>query len=55
MKSKIKNPNICPTCRQDMRAFPHEGMNDKDCPQCGQGINWKAALKQAKLRKSKSA
>ncbi len=39
------NQNICPTCRQDMRALPHKGVSDKDCPQCGQGISWKVAAK----------
>lgn len=48
---KCKNPNICPTCHQNMRALPHKGVNNKDCPQCGQGINWKAALKKAKPKK----
>jgi len=31
----------CPTCRQDMRAKWHLGMNNKDCPQCGQGLQWR--------------
>jgi len=45
MEKKKKNINICQTCHQDMRALPHKGMKDQDCPQCGQVINWKAALK----------
>ena len=41
MKKKI----ICPTCHQDMADPPHPGLNGKDCPQCGQGVRWKQALK----------
>ncbi len=45
MKYKDLPVYLCPNCRQDMKAKPHKGLNDKDCPQCGQGINWKAVLK----------
>ncbi len=41
MRKKI----ICPTCHQDMNDPPHKGINDRDCPQCGQGINWRKAIK----------
>jgi len=34
---------ICPTCNQDLRAQPHEGVNGEDCPQCGQGLFWRTA------------
>jgi len=30
-------PIICPTCKQDLREPPHDGLNNQDCPQCGQG------------------
>jgi predicted RNA-binding Zn-ribbon protein involved in translation (DUF1610 family) len=33
----------CPTCHQDMRAKPHEGMRGENCPQCGQGLFWRVA------------
>jgi len=36
---------VCPTCNQDMRATPHEGLRGRDCPQCGQGIMWRFARK----------
>ncbi len=48
--NKIKNTNICQLCKQDMRALPHEDQNGKDCPQCGQGINWKAWQKRRRLK-----
>jgi Zn-finger nucleic acid-binding protein len=41
MRKKI----ICPTCKQDMKSAPHEGLRGKDCPQCGQGISWRRAIK----------
>ena len=46
----IFHDNICHTCKQDMRAKPHEGLNGKNCPQCGQGLKWRKA---AELRKKK--
>ena len=36
---------ICPTCKQDMNDLPHEGLNDENCEQCGQGWSWKEAAK----------
>jgi predicted RNA-binding Zn-ribbon protein involved in translation (DUF1610 family) len=33
----------CPACHQDMRAKPHRGLKDKNCPQCGQGLHWRLA------------
>lgn len=40
----------CPTCHQDLRAGPHDGLHGKDCPQCGQGLQWRLA---AKMRANK--
>lgn len=42
----------CPTCRQNMSEPPHAGLRERDCPQCGQGIMWRFALK-VKRRKQK--
>lgn len=42
MKKKI-GKYTCPTCKQDMRTQPHEGLSGKNCPQCGQGIKWRIA------------
>lgn len=36
MTKTEKEFNDCPTCKQDMRKPPREGL--RDCPQCGQGI-----------------
>ncbi len=41
----MKKEIICPICKQNMYEPPHKGINNKDCPQCGQGINWKRAIK----------
>lgn len=38
-----KSSYLCPTCKQDMRDKPHVGLDGKDCPQCGQGLQWKFA------------
>jgi hypothetical protein len=27
-----------------MRALPHDGLRGKNCPQCGQGLQWKKAI-----------
>jgi len=43
LRRKRKNWHSCPTCRQDMREEPHDGLNGKDCPQCGQGMSWRRA------------
>jgi len=43
MKKKKPNPYLCPTCHQNMADPPHKGLNDKNCPQCGQGMNWRKA------------
>ena len=33
--------NLCPTCRQDMQEMPKSGFMGRDCPQCGQGLQWR--------------
>jgi predicted RNA-binding Zn-ribbon protein involved in translation (DUF1610 family) len=38
----------CPTCGQDMRAKPHDGAKNKNCPQCGQGLQWRKRAKLAR-------
>ena len=49
MKNKNKEKIICPTCRQDMKEMSfHDGFNNKDCPQCGQGVSWRKAKKRIK-------
>lgn len=48
----------CQTCKQDMRAQPHEGMAGNDCPQCGQGINWHRVVylnRKRKMQKTRAA
>jgi len=40
-----RNHNLCPMCRQDLRAEPHDGLRGVDCPQCGQGMRWRWAKK----------
>ncbi len=35
--------HTCPTCKQDMREEPHDGLNEKECAQCGQGMSWRRA------------
>jgi len=45
MKKKKPNPYLCPTCRQNMADPLHKGLNGKDCPQCGQDINWRKVSK----------
>ena len=45
--NKMKH-SICPTCRQDMNEEPQEGVNGKDCPQCGQGLSWRKAARSRK-------
>jgi len=47
-RRKRRKGMVCPTCRQDMTEPPHRGLNNKDCPQCGQGLKWR------KVRKIKS-
>jgi hypothetical protein len=44
----------CPTCKQDMSEPPHRGVNNKDCPQCGQGLSWRKA-KSARTVRRKTA
>ena len=43
-KNKMSNKLICPTCKQNLFEQPHDGLNGKDCPQCGQGLSWRVAL-----------
>ncbi len=43
---------ICPTCKQDMAEPAHPGLNNKDCPQCGQGLSWRLALKKKTSKKA---
>jgi len=40
-RKKLKRVFPCPTCHQNMVDPPHKGLNGKDCPQCGQGMNWR--------------
>ena len=42
MSTRRRN-HTCPTCKQDMREDPHDGLDGKECPQCGQGMSWRRA------------
>lgn len=32
---------LCPVCKQNLKDSPHDGLDGKDCPRCGQGLHWK--------------
>jgi len=36
-----KNYNLCPKCKQDLRALFHDGFHNKFCSLCGQGLQWR--------------
>lgn len=46
------NRYTCQTCRQDLREEPHDGLNGKNCAQCGQGLSCSKAARLAELRNS---
>ena len=42
---------LCPVCKQDLRAKPHDGWRGDDCRRCGQGLQWRFAAKIKRLTK----
>jgi len=45
-----KNYYLCPQCKQDLRTLPHDGLDGKDCSQCGQGIQWRRERLRRRIR-----